>query len=307
MNVLILGASGFLGSYLCYRFVEGDDDVSGVVRRYIPFVPQPQMAQDLEEVERIIQQLAPEVVINCVALASHEACEQNPRDALRVNAEYPKRWAQAASSRGSRFVHISTDAVFSGARDAPYGETDAPDPFSVYGQSKLEGERLVGAVNDEALIVRTNFFGWSPSGDRGILDFFYRAFVEGKEVTGFDDYVVSSLYVGNLFDALRGLISVGATGLHHVASSSPLSKYDFGMAVAQVGRLSLASMTRGQMRKVKGLAQRGSNLSLSSEKAEQLLGWKMSSTEAGLALAYEEKLTLQYFFTTKKKGKQIGD
>jgi dTDP-4-dehydrorhamnose reductase len=301
MNVLILGASGFLGSYLCYSFAQGDYDVSGVVRKYIPFVPQPQMAQDLEEVERIIHQLAPEFVINCVAMASHEACEENPTDALRVNAEYPKRWAQAASSRGSRFVHLSTDAVFSGNRDAPYGETDAPEPFSVYGQSKLEGERLVGAVNGDALIVRTNFFGWSPGGDRGILDFFHRAFVDGREVTGFDDYVVSSLYVGNLFDALQGLISVGATGLHHVGSSSPLSKYDFGLAVAEKGNISSASMARGQMRRARGLAHRGSNLSLSPHKTEQILGWNMPSTESGIARAYEEKSLLQQFFTTEKK------
>lgn len=307
MNVLILGASGFLGSYLCYRFAEGHDDVSGVVRKYVPFVPDPQMAQEVDEIERIIQRSAPEVVINCVAMASHEACEENPHEARRVNAEYPKRWAEAASSAGSQFVHISTDAVFSGDSDAPYCETDNPEPFSAYGQSKLEGERLVGAVNDDALIVRTNFFGWTHGGDRGVLDFFHRAFVDGREVTGFDDYVVSSLYAGNLFDALQGLISVGATGLHHVGSRSPLSKYDFGLAVAQKGKLSSSSMTRGQMRRANGLAHRGSNLSLSSEKTEQVLGWNMASTESGLTRAYEEKLTLQQFFTTEKKDEKIGD
>jgi dTDP-4-dehydrorhamnose reductase len=195
-----------------------------------------------------------------------------------------------------RFVHISTDAVFDGESESPYSEDNSPHPVGVYGSSKRAGENAVSAANPDALILRTNFYGWSASGGTGILDFFVNAFSQGTAITGFTDYRVSSLYVGDLFDALVGAVTIDARGIYHAVASDAASKYDFGSAIAEAFGLESSSMAPGTLADATALSPRGRNLTLSTSKLEGILGRPMPTSFSGLARARTERTALMDYF-----------
>ena len=171
---------------------------------------------------------------------------------------------------------ISTDAVFDGAR-GHYSEADAPNPTSVYGRTKLEGEQLALASTD-ALVARTNFFGWSPTGRRSILEFFVNALSNGEQVRGFTDFTTSSAYVQVLAEALWDLCALEATGLVHLTSPEALTKYEFGVAVAEEFGLDagLITPTTSDMQ-----PPREGDISLDVARAESWLGRRPAEPARG--------------------------
>ena len=296
MKILVLGSSGFLGSYLGFVLPKMGHEVSGASRNPVAYFPTNQVRGGLNDYSEIIRSGDHQLVINCVAVASHEACESDPEMAESVNARFPGIWASVAAQAGARFVHISTDAVFDGSRAELYTETDETAPESVYGRTKVQGEQAVLAANPDALVLRVNFFGWSRSQKSGILDFFVNAFTHHTPITGFQDYVVSSLYVGDLAEAVMELVERGASGVFHAVSSTPLSKYDFGLTVASAAALPAYSMAAGSLADATGLAPRGHNLSLSTGKIEKVLGRAMPTSEAGVQRALAEREALMDYF-----------
>ncbi len=127
-------------------------------RRDVAFFPNNTVITDLDAVEGIIRRGEFDTVINCVAVASHEACEKDPETAEAINSVFPGVWASAANEIGARFVHISTDAVFDGTSSGLYVENDETRPESVYGSTKVRGEQAVLGANPRALVLRVNFF-----------------------------------------------------------------------------------------------------------------------------------------------------
>jgi len=296
VKVLVLGSSGFLGSYLGFALPKMGHEVSGSSRNPVAYFPANQVKEGLDDYTEIIRSGDYQLVINCVAVASHEVCESDPEMAETVNGKFPGIWASVAAEAGASFVHISTDAVFDGSRAELYTESDETAPESVYGRTKVQGEQAVIAANPDALVLRTNFFGWSQSQRSGILDFFANAFTHNTPITGFQDYVVSSLYMGDLAEAMMELVERGASGVFHAVSSTPLSKYDFGLTVANAAGLPADSMGVGSLANATGLAPRGHNLSLSTTKVEEAVGRTMPTSEAGVQRALAERKALMDYF-----------
>lgn len=107
------------------------------------------------QVMQYVRELRPDVVINCAAYTAVDACEQETELAYKINAIGPRNLAVAARDVGAKLMHISTDYVFNGNGTSPYTEFDAPEPVSVYGRTKLAGERFVEQFADRYFIVRT--------------------------------------------------------------------------------------------------------------------------------------------------------
>lgn len=296
MRVGLIGANGLLGSYFLYAFAAKFGwEVVTIGRSSVRKSSVHIEIESLAEVGHLVEVHNFDLVVNCVAMASHEGCEAAPQDAYLVNGHFPGKLAEACASSGAFFVQISTDAVFDGEHDEPFTETDTPRPKSIYGKSKLLGEKLTLEAGETPLILRTNFFSWSSDGKKGVLDFFVSAFQEERTVPGFSDYFTSSLYAADLAMALRDLFRAGQSGVFHVVSSSPMSKHQFGLSVAQVfdfpdPRIELSTLAgQGFM------AHRASDLSLSPAKIEEFLGRKMSSTVEGLELARAEMVDFWNF------------
>lgn len=291
---LITGASGFLGVNLGLH-VRRQSRVLGVSRsKPLSGIFDATATLDLlreDETTQVIRKLAPDVIVNVAAIASHAECERNPEMAHRVNVDVPRTLALIASSIGARFIHISTDAVFEGGR-GDYRETDLPGPFSVYGRSKLLGEQAVLHSYSQALVARTNFFGWSPSGSQSILEFFVNSLRAGDTVPGYTDFIVTSLYAQHLADLLVRLAATDATGIVHVASIDSLSKYDFACLIADnfgLNRRLIAPTSNAHAHD--GIGRRR-NLSLNTERLTELLDHAPPSQVDGIldAVADEHRI-----------------
>lgn len=288
---LITGASGFLGAnigaYLSGRAVRIALTRTGATPAQFDHAIAGDLA-DPDAIVPLIEELRPAVLVNAGAMASHEACETNPDLAEQINAIAPGALASTAARIGARFVQISTDAVFDGERGG-YNETDAPSPTSVYGHTKLAGERNALQVAD-ALVIRTNFFGWSPSGRRSILEFFVNELGAGNPVRGFTDFTTTSAYAPVLVEAMWDLIDREAAGLFHVTSPDALTKYEFGIAVAREFELDsdLISPTRADIH-----PPRNGDISLDVSKVQDMLGRPLSTQIQGISAAHRDAATLR--------------
>lgn len=244
---------------------------------------------DPKSLRTALETARPDVVLHAGALASHEACENDPVLAERINVGATAELAASARDADAAFVYISTDAVFDGER-GDYAETDVPHPFSVYGRTKHGGESAAAAVCPESLILRTNFFGWSPSGNRSILEFFVNSLRENSSVHGFTDFTVTSIYAQHLLAAIAELVESGSTGLVHLASHDSLTKYEFACIVADVFGLDANLITPSTSRAVGLPTSRARNLSLNVSHCESLLGRSMPSQRDGLIAALYDEL-----------------
>ena len=211
---LVTGAAGFLGSNAGLWLVDAVHRV-GQVRTLPANGAYDRLVgvdlRDLAHLRAMVADTRPNVILHAAAMSGHATCESDPEQAWAVNVDATRALAQAAADVGARLVYISTDAVFSGSR-GHYAEDDEPEPFSLYGETKLAGERAVQEIGGPHLIARTNFFGWSTSGQRSVLEFFVNALRAGQPVKGYPDVVVTSMYVSHLLQAVWDLTRMRSTG-----------------------------------------------------------------------------------------------
>lgn len=288
-RVLLTGASGLLGSNLA-RDWAGNLQVTGVVHQHLLDLAGVELvALDLTQpsaAERLMEQVQPELVVNCAAATSIDDCERHPQAARRLNCDLAGWVAAAAAGAGVRLIHISTDAVFDGGRGG-YHESDPPSPINVYGRSKLAGEAAVQEAYPQALIVRTNLFGWNPPHKRNLAEWFLAKLVEGQPCPGFTDVCFSPVLVNQLGEVLLELASTDAGGVMHVGGASCLSKYEFGRKLAEGSGLDPELIRPTLLADVQLGAPRGQQLCLDSSYVERLLGRLLPAVETGIRRFWE--------------------
>lgn len=235
MRILVTGASGLLGLNLALEAASAGHLVYGVAHQHVPHTDRFTVLQaDLlasDALSRLLEQTQPDWVIHCAALAHVDACEEDPALAQHINAQIPGKLAQLVARGGARLVHISTDAVFDGQR-GDYTEDDLPNPLSVYARSKLAGEQAVAEANPAAMIARVNLFGWSMNGRRSLAEFFVNNLQAGRQVNGFTDVIFCPLLVNDIAGLLLRMLARDLHGLYHVVSRECISKYEFGLRLA---------------------------------------------------------------------------
>ncbi|HEV7943045.1 MAG TPA: dTDP-4-dehydrorhamnose reductase [Solirubrobacteraceae bacterium] len=220
-RIMIAGACGMLG-----RDVVGAAERAGHVpvalgRRELDVT-------DADAVERAVAQQQPDAVVNCAAWTDVDGAESHPRQAAAVNAAGAGNLAQAAAKAGVPLLHVSTDYVFDGSapldaqgRPRPYLESDATVPLSVYGRTKLEGERLVLAASSAHLVVRTAWlFGVDGA---NFVATMLRLAGERDTVQVVDDQTGCPTWTGHLAPALIGLIEREVSGLAHLAGAGEVT------------------------------------------------------------------------------------
>jgi dTDP-4-dehydrorhamnose reductase len=185
-------------------------------------------AHSPERIGTLIDRIEPSVVVNCIGLVKQLEEASRPIPAIRVNALFPHLAAEAAASGGARFIHISTDCVFSGRLplDDRYTEESPPDAYDLYGRTKLLGE----VVDGEALTLRTSIIGWELTRATGLLGWF--AAQEGQTVQGFMQAIFSGLTTPALADVIADVAMnhPEVHGLYQV-SAEPIDKYHLLMLI----------------------------------------------------------------------------
>ena len=233
MRALVIGASGQMGAVLAARLIDRGHTVVGTHHR----VPQPGTrfldVTDAAETERFIAAVEPDWVLCPAGLTHVDYCEDHRAAAFAVNRDAPAGAARAAAERGAGFVYFSTEYVFDGTA-GPYAEDDPTAPLSVYGFSKLEGERRVREENPRAVIVRTTVaYGPEPQGKNFVYQVLQRARA-GEPIRVPNDQISSPTYNVDLAAATVELIERDFCGVMHVAGPAILDRYAFALEVCAV-------------------------------------------------------------------------
>ncbi|WP_109450311.1 SDR family oxidoreductase [Azospirillum sp. TSH64] len=225
MNILILGGNGMLGHRMVLHFLK-NHNVAYTVRGNAPPDALPSDmcfpnvdVCNLTDVMDVFIRFKPDAVLNCAGLVKQKPMGQSVVASSIVNSVAPHQLASLCRTAGARFVHISTDCVFSGRR-GNYTEDDQPDPVDVYGMTKLLGE--VNAPG--CLTLRTSIIGRELNTRHGLLEWFLH---QKEAVKGFSSAIFSGVTTVELARIVENLL-VGypqAEGLYHV-SAAPISKYD---------------------------------------------------------------------------------
>lgn len=182
---------------------------------------------DAESGRRNLSINEPDVVINLAAITDVDGCEDNKERAERVNAYGAGLAARICNEQHVRFVHISTDYVFDGKKTLPYKEDDSPNPTSIYGETKLNGERLVMENHPQSLIVRAQWL--YGKGGSNFITKVVDAAKNGSTLRIVNDQKGSPTYTKDLAEPLIRLIEQEKSGIYHVANSGSCTWYEFAV------------------------------------------------------------------------------
>lgn len=225
---LLAGANGQLGRELQHQAREADYPLRAFDRQTLDIT-------DAAAVNAVIGDLRPEIILNAAAYTAVDRAEREPEFAYAVNRDGAANLARAARACGAKFVHVSTDFIFDGAKGSPYKIDDAPGPQGVYGASKLAGETAVQEIMaGETLIIRTAWV-YSAHGNNFVKTML-RLMRERDELRVVEDQIGSPTWARGLADCIWRMLDRGLIGVHHWTDAGAASWYDFAMAIFEEAR-----------------------------------------------------------------------
>jgi dTDP-4-dehydrorhamnose reductase len=273
-RILVTGATGHLGSRVAARAADAGWSVVGTYLRAANEVADEQLdVRDIAAVRGLVRRVRPDVVIHTAA----------GRGDWRVIADGAAHVAVAAAAQGSRLVHISSDAVFSG-REVEYDESAPPDPLYRYGAAKAAAETAIAAIDPAAAVVRTSVILGDGRGQHEVLT---RDLIAGR-VQGalFTDMIRKPVHVDDLAEALLELAVNDYRGILNVAGPDAISRYDLGVLVARREGLDPSLIP------VATLADSGTRLAadvrLITERAVSLLRTRLRGVHEFMDVPHEE-------------------
>lgn len=282
-RILVTGARGLLGSNLILQSSEAHQVVAASRSGGISLPGVVSHVADLTDraaARRLVEAASPEWIVHCAAATDVDACETDPDGALRVNRDAARNVAEAASR--SRLAYISTDCVFDGER-GDYAEANNPSPISVYGETKLAGEQAVVAVHPDALVIRTNLYGWNALPKQSLAEWFLARAEAGVRSPGWSDVRSTPILVNDLAEIILQLLASGKTGVYHVGGRTCVTKLDFGRRVATTFGLDPDSIEPSRLDDARLTARRGRNLCLRGDRLERDLEIRLPDVDHGLA------------------------
>lgn len=237
MRILIIGSRGQLGSDLIKCLTNHD--------LLTPSHSELEVTR-FDDVNAYLHEERPDVVVNTSAFHDVPTCERQPETAFMVNAIGPKHLASVCKSIDARFFHISTDYVFDGEKGIPYEETDRTAPLMVYGASKVAGEHLVFAENDQARVVRTTgLFGHNPCrakpGGRNFIELMLFLGKKGDTVKVVHDQLCCPTYTPDLARQIQLMVEHDCTpGIYHAVTPEGTSWYVFAKMIFETAGMDVA-------------------------------------------------------------------
>lgn len=227
MVVLITGAKGLLGTYLCkelnrdYTLIEWD----------LPDF-------DITQVDRTmtrIKEVSPDKIIHLAAFTDVDGCEIDKEKAYRVNVIGTWAVVMGALSSGADLFFLSSDYVFDGKKGEPYLEYDQVNPINHYGKTKLSGERIIQSHLSKFFIIRSS--GLYGKGGRNFVDTIIEKSKKEKILKIVEDQVTSPTYAKDLAIFMKRLINTRYYGIHHFANPEGCSWYDFALEIKNIRNL----------------------------------------------------------------------
>lgn len=224
-KILVTGANGQLGKELKQLELQYPQfEFIFLSREDLPI-------HHFELVRNFFKGYHPKYLINCAAYTAVDRAETEKDLAFQVNGEAVGVLAAVCKEYGTKFLHVSTDYVFDGTASAPYREDAITNPQSVYGASKLEGEKEALHFNSESIIIRTSWV-YSEYG-RNFVKTMIKLMKEKDQLYVVNDQIGSPTYAADLADAIMQIISSAkwSPGIYHYSNEGVISWFDFAVAI----------------------------------------------------------------------------
>ena len=232
LNLLITGSHGQLGRELCDLLTAHPHiNVTATDVEELDIT-------NAEAVNAFFKEHSFHWVVNCAAYTAVDLAEDQADLCRKINVEGPQALAKAANTYGARMIHISTDYVFDGNTCTPYTEDHPTNPQSVYGITKLEGEKAVtDALPQQSVILRTAWL-YSPHGKNFVKTMLYLGQTK-QEIKVVNDQIGSPTYARDLAQAVIDIINAPTftPGIFHFSNEGVISWYDFASAIMREAHL----------------------------------------------------------------------
>lgn len=273
-NLIITGAAGMLGHDLIREFAEDYEIVQHDLTLGHDIC-------DLDALREMVADVAPAAVINGAAITNVDGCESDPDLAYRVNGIGARNVAVACDENGVPLLHVSTDFVFGGDKGEPYIEYDAVRPLSVYGDSKLWGERMIADHCSRYWIVRTQWL-YGSAGKNFVETIVGRA-RDGHPLTVVDDQHGCPTSTVELGRAIRAILEKGGYGIYHASGGGACSWFEFARKAVELAGLSTDGVSPMPSSELDRPAERPADSRLRNYHMELTFGDPMLAWEEALA------------------------
>lgn len=229
-KILLFGSTGKMGGALKAAF--------GGQHKVICKSSRDFDAADFNQVEKVLNENSPDIVINTVAFLGIDPCEKDPQKAFLLNTLYPKLLAEMSNKLGFVLVHFSTDAVFNDKKGDYYIESDMPAPVNVYGFTKYGGDCFISAIAERYYIFRLSVLFGETVKETQFVEKMLAKVREGHKVLRVSDDIVSSpTYSLDAATEIKRIVDAALPyGLYHIANEGKASLYDFmGQIIETLG------------------------------------------------------------------------
>lgn len=251
------------------------------------------------DADAVISKIKPDLLINATALHNVDYCQTNPDDAYAVNTRFLDLINKKSRDSGFKIIHISTDYVFDGSKNKPYSEDDSPNPLSVYGKSKLDGEKIL--LESGHTVVRSSvIYGWTPlelagktSSSGKPINFgmwLLTKLNKGEPLSIVTDQFASATLADSLAESILTIVQSDKSGLYHIAGLSCESRYDFSIKLAKEFGYDPSFISKTDSTKFTQKAKRPNYSCLDSSKFRRDFGAKLLSTEESLKIMKDQVL-----------------
>jgi dTDP-4-dehydrorhamnose reductase len=251
LKVAVTGAGGLLGRAAQTHCAAQGDEVHAFDHSALDIT-------DAAAVQRQLGDLKPDVVFNCAAWTDVDGCESDPSRAERANALGPQLLASTCRDIDALLITVSTDYVFDGTKEGFYTQRDHPNPISIYGRFKFEGERRAQTAYARTIVIRSGYiFG---GGGTNFLSTVLDRARRGEHLKAISDMTGTPTYAADLAARLRELAELDLPGVYHVVNSGDGVSFEtFARTALEMGGVDSARLTSTTLAKLNRPAPRPQN------------------------------------------------
>lgn len=288
-RLLITGASGFLG-WNVLKAANKHWHTIGLAYKHTEHLPADEVVTldltDISALKQLIEYLKPDAIIHLAAISDANYCEQHPQASSKLNVDASVALANIAASKSIPFIFTSTDLAFDGTKGY-YTEEEAPNPLSAYGNQKVTAETGILQVNPSACICRMPLMFGNPSAHgKSFIQPFLQNLRAGTPINLFTDEYRTAVDGASAAKGLLHAVEQGWTGTWHLGGPQRLSRFEFGLMLAEVFSISNPNINPIRQQDLQMAAPRPADVSLNSSKAFKAGYQPVYNKEALLSLKH---------------------
>lgn len=296
-KLFIIGIGGLTGSKLS-EIAKDDFEIFGSYNFRDPKLPFTNSVNldisNTNEIEKTIEEIKPDVIINTAGINNVDYCEKHPDEALKINVLAVKEISKITKKLGIKLVQLSSDSVFDGKKQLPYVENDEPNPINYYGKTKLESENFVLENPENAVVRASVLYGYLPSNlsklessSKKSINFgqwLVNKLVSNEKVRIITDEYSSPVIVDDFASSIIHIIKHKASGIFHSAPKLQITRYDFSLRIAKSLELPSELIEPVSNEELGRDVTTGFNKCLNSEKLSKNFNYKFLTLDESLDL-----------------------